>query len=197
MLTWEQIICEYYMAHDLVNRHPVDIWPSDVYPENHGAAPPCHTQRVLGNWGKAGGTAGALSCRRHRQCHSQTLQGHSPPKHHCQSQCCQASEPPCAASVTQSCYKYSSARWSSLAASEAWWINSSATLLMQEVWNAFFREETWKAEILRKKKLSAWRECIGNLGTKRSFAILSVYFPCTEYWFLAKKKITNWGNLKK
>lgn len=61
----------------------------------------------------------------------------------------------------------------------------------------FFREETWKVEILRKKKLSAWRECIGNLGTKRSFAILSVYFPCTEYWFLAKKKITNWGNLKK
>lgn len=110
-----------------------------------------------------------------------------------QSQHCQASLPPRAAFVTQSCYKYSPARQRSLAASEAWWINSSATLLMQEIWNTIFGEKknlkSWNSQ--EKETVSMklrWRECIGNLGTRRSFAILSVYFPCTESWFLAKKK---------
>lgn len=28
------------MAQDLLNRQPVDIWPCEGHPENHGAAPP-------------------------------------------------------------------------------------------------------------------------------------------------------------
>lgn len=70
------------MAQDLLNRHPVDIWPSDGYPENHGAAPPGHTDWLLGNWGRlegqlghwaAGGTGSAIP----RHCRGTALQNTS------------------------------------------------------------------------------------------------------------------------
>lgn len=151
------------------------------------------TRRVLGNWGRAGGTAWAPSCRSHRQCHSQTLCRGTAPKH-------PRSEPALPGlSATPCCLLWLRAAINTAQQDgDPWQLQKPGeSTLQQPCWCRkyeilFLGKKNLKSRNSQEKETVSmklrWGECIGNLGTRRSFAILSVYFPCTESWFLAKKK---------
>lgn len=186
------------MVQDLLNRHPVDLWPGDGHPENHGAAPPGQTQspgKLRQGWRDSLGTelqepqAVPLP---------DTLQGHS------------TEAPTVRASTARPLCHPVLPLWLRAAINTAqqdgdpWQLQKPGeSTLQQPCWCRkyeilFLGEKNLKSRNSQERETVSmklrWRECIGNLGTRRSFAILSVYFPCTESWFLAKKKITDWGN---